>query len=118
MKKRHTPEQIIRKLRQAEAELASGVSVPEVARRLGISEATFHRWTLARTDQRGDRGIRGIQKVSDLLGHLFLADSSEPKQPRDDHAFAPLPDQRLQRLLEHPLHLTWYAGERGEERTF
>ncbi len=44
MKKRHTPEQIVRKLREADAELAAGVSVPEVARRLGISEATFHRW--------------------------------------------------------------------------
>jgi putative transposase len=44
MKKRHSPEQIVRKLRQAEAELAAGVSIPEVARRLGISEATFHRW--------------------------------------------------------------------------
>jgi putative transposase len=44
MKKRHTPEQIVRKLRQADAELAAGASVPEVARRLGISEATFHRW--------------------------------------------------------------------------
>ena len=44
MKKRHTPEQIVRKLRQAEAELAAGASVPEVARRLGISEPTFHRW--------------------------------------------------------------------------
>ena len=44
MKKRHTPEQIVRKLRQADAELAAGSSVPEVARRLGISEATFHRW--------------------------------------------------------------------------
>jgi putative transposase len=44
MKKRLTPEQIVRKLREAEAELAAGVSVPEVARKLGISEATFHRW--------------------------------------------------------------------------
>ena len=44
MNKRHTPEQIIRKLCQAEAELAAGASIPEVARRLGISEATFHRW--------------------------------------------------------------------------
>ena len=32
MKKRHTPEQIVRKLRQAEVELAAGASVPEVAR--------------------------------------------------------------------------------------
>jgi transposase-like protein len=44
MKKRHTPEQIVRKLRQAEAELAAGASVPEVTRRLGVSEATLHRW--------------------------------------------------------------------------
>ena len=44
MNKRHAPEQIVRKLRQAEVELAAGTSVPEVARRLGISEATFHRW--------------------------------------------------------------------------
>jgi len=44
MKKRHTPEQIVRKLRVAEAEMADGASSPEVARKLGISEATFHRW--------------------------------------------------------------------------
>jgi putative transposase len=44
MKKRHTPEQIIRKLREADAQIAAGASIPEVARQLGISEATFHRW--------------------------------------------------------------------------
>jgi putative transposase len=44
MKKRHSPEQIVRKLRQADEKLASGASVPEVARELGISEATYHRW--------------------------------------------------------------------------
>jgi putative transposase len=42
--KRHTPEQIVRKLREADAELAQGASVPEIARKLEISEATFHRW--------------------------------------------------------------------------
>ncbi len=44
MKKRHSPEQIVRKLHQADEKLASGASIPEVARDLGISEATFHRW--------------------------------------------------------------------------
>ncbi len=44
MKKRHTPEQIVRKLRQADEKLASGASVPEVARCLGVSEASYHRW--------------------------------------------------------------------------
>jgi putative transposase len=42
--KRHTPEQIVRKLREADAQLATGVPIPEVAKQLGISEATFHRW--------------------------------------------------------------------------
>jgi putative transposase len=44
LKKRHTPEQIVRMLREADTQLAAGVSVPQIARRLGISEATFHRW--------------------------------------------------------------------------
>ena len=44
MGKGHSPEQIVRKLRQAEARLAAGAKIPEVARELGISEATFHRW--------------------------------------------------------------------------
>jgi putative transposase len=44
MGKRHSPEQIVRKLRQAEGRLAAGASIPEAARELGISEATFHRW--------------------------------------------------------------------------
>lgn len=44
MKKRHSPEQIVRKLRQADEKLASGASVPEIARELGVSEASYHRW--------------------------------------------------------------------------
>ena len=44
MKKRHSPEQIVRKLRQADEKLALGALVPEVAREFGISEATYHRW--------------------------------------------------------------------------
>ena len=41
---RHTPEQVIRKLREADAELAKGVALPEVCKALGIAEATYHRW--------------------------------------------------------------------------
>ena len=44
MGKQHSAEQIVRKLRQAEARLAAGASIPEATRELGISEATFHRW--------------------------------------------------------------------------
>jgi transposase-like protein len=44
MRKRHTTEQIIGLLRQAEVELAQGRSVGEICRRLGISEASYYRW--------------------------------------------------------------------------
>ncbi len=43
-RKRHTPEQIIGKLREAEVGLASGQTVPEVCRPLGITEQTYDRW--------------------------------------------------------------------------
>ena len=43
-RRRHTPEQIIRKLREADRLLAEGQDVPEVAKHLEVSEATYHRW--------------------------------------------------------------------------
>jgi putative transposase len=42
--KRHTPEQVIVKLRQAEADLAQGLGHGQVCQKLGISEQTLHRW--------------------------------------------------------------------------
>ena len=44
MGKGYSPEQIVRKLREAEGKLAGGAKVSQVARELGGSEATFHRW--------------------------------------------------------------------------
>jgi hypothetical protein len=43
-RKRHTSEQIIRKLRQAEADLAAGLTIGQVCQKLEIAEQTFHRW--------------------------------------------------------------------------
>jgi len=42
--KRHSPEQIIRKLRDAEAMQNAGKTIGEVCQQLGISEQSFHRW--------------------------------------------------------------------------
>jgi transposase-like protein len=41
---RFSPEQVIGKLRQAEADLAQGLSIAQACQKLGVSEATFHRW--------------------------------------------------------------------------
>ena len=41
---RHTPEQVIRKLREADRMLAEQRSIAEIAKELGVSENTYHRW--------------------------------------------------------------------------
>ncbi len=41
---RHTPEQVIRKLRDADRMLAEQRSIAEIAKELGVSENTYHRW--------------------------------------------------------------------------
>ncbi len=43
-RRRHTPEQIVRKLREADRLLGEGREVPEVAKALEVSEQTYHRW--------------------------------------------------------------------------
>ena len=43
-RKRHNPEQIVRKLRDADAMLNAGKELGEVLQSLEISEATLHRW--------------------------------------------------------------------------
>ena len=43
-RKRHTPEQIVRKLTEADRLLAGGADAAEVARQLGVAEQTYYRW--------------------------------------------------------------------------
>ncbi len=42
--RRHTPEQVVRKLREADKLLAEGEDIATVAKHLEVSEQTFHRW--------------------------------------------------------------------------
>lgn len=43
-RKRHSPEQIIGKLREADTMLATGKTIAHVIQSLEVSEATFNRW--------------------------------------------------------------------------
>lgn len=56
---RRTPEQIIRKLRQAEVLSAQGKTVEQVCRELGVSDATYYKW-------RKDYGGMGMDQAKRL----------------------------------------------------
>jgi len=43
-KKRHTPEEIITKLREADVLQAKGQSLLEACRQIGVSEQTYYNW--------------------------------------------------------------------------
>ena len=43
-RQKHTPEQVVRKLTEADRLLAEGADNAEVARQLGVSEQTYYRW--------------------------------------------------------------------------
>ena len=43
-RQRHTPEQVISKLREAEVKLAKGVAIAQVCKDLAVTEQTYYRW--------------------------------------------------------------------------
>jgi len=69
MKKRHTPEQIVGKLREADEMLSGGSSVTDVSIRLGVSEATYHRWRqrYGGVEVRALKRLKGLEKENARL---------------------------------------------------
>jgi putative transposase len=61
-RKRHSPEQIIRKLREAEVELGGGAAVADVCKKLGIAEQTYFRWR----NQYGGMKADDMKRLKDL----------------------------------------------------
>jgi putative transposase len=61
-RRRHTPEQIVRKLREADRLLAEGQDIAEVARHLQVSEQTYHRWR----NQYGGMKADDVKRLKEL----------------------------------------------------
>ena len=55
---RFTAEQIIHKLREADVLIGQGLKVPEVCRRLGVSDKTYYRWRSAYGGMKVDQAKR------------------------------------------------------------
>jgi putative transposase len=71
-RRRHTPEQIIRKLREADRLLGEGADATDVARHLEISEHTYHRWRNQFGGMKGDdaKRLRELERENGRLKRM------------------------------------------------
>lgn len=78
MGKRRTPEQIQRLLREAERDLAKGLTVGDVCRKIGVSQTSYHRWRqrfdpTVVDDSRRIRELQGeVERLKLLVAELLL----------------------------------------------
>ena len=56
--KKHTPEQIIHKLREVEVAQGRGKTTPQAVKQIGVSEQTFYRWRKEYGGMRVDQAKR------------------------------------------------------------
>jgi putative transposase len=76
-RRKHTPEGIINKLREAEVELARGLGIPAVCKKLGVTEQTYYRWRKEYGGLQRDqvRRLRELERENTRLKRL-VADLS------------------------------------------
>jgi putative transposase len=70
--KKHTPEQIVKKLREAEKLRAEGLTIGQAARKLGVTEQTLHRWKNQYGDLSKDqaRRLKELENENQKLKHM------------------------------------------------
>lgn len=74
-RKRHTPEEIVAKLRQVQVLTAQGRPVAEAIRSIGVTEVTFYRW---RTEYGGLKGDE-VKRLKELV-----AENARPRRAVSD----------------------------------
>lgn len=79
-RKRHTPEQVVRKLTQADRLLADGNDIADVCRELQVSEQTYYRWRNQFGGLKADdaKRLKDLEKQNATLKRL-LADAELEK---------------------------------------
>ena len=77
VKKAHSPEQIIHKLREAEVQLSQGSNIGEASRKIGVTEQTYYRWRKEYGGMRTEQAkrLKELEKENSRLKKL-VADLS------------------------------------------
>jgi putative transposase len=84
-RRRHTPEQIIRKLREAERLIGEGRTIPEAAKELGISEQTYHRWRNQYGGMKADdaKRLKELERENVQLKAIVADQALEVRGPKE-----------------------------------
>jgi putative transposase len=75
--RRHTPEQIVRKLREADRLLGEGFELPDVLKELEVSEATYHRWRAQYGGMKAD-DVKRLKELEVENGRLKRIVADQP----------------------------------------
>jgi transposase-like protein len=81
-RKRHSPEQVVRKLMTADRLFAEGKGTAAVCRELGVAEATYYRWRSQFGGLRAEdaKRLKTLERENATLKRL-LADAELEKAP-------------------------------------
>ena len=71
-RKRHTPQQVVRKLTQADRMLAEGTEIADVCRELQVSEQTYYRWRNQFGGLKADdiKRLKELERENSRLKHI------------------------------------------------
>jgi putative transposase len=78
MKKRRTRDEVARLLREVERDLAKGLTISDICRKVGIAETTYYRWrprhnpAVVDTDRRCRELELEIERLKRLVAELLL----------------------------------------------
>ena len=123
-RKRHTPEQVVRKLAQADRMLGEGKDIADVCRELGVSEQTYYRWRNQFGGLKADdaKRLKDLEKENSTLKRL-LADAELEKAALKEIARGTLLSPERRRAAVHHLMEAMGVSERfacrvtGQNRT-
>jgi transposase-like protein len=84
-RRRHTPEQVLAKLRDADVMLANGLPLAEIAKNLEIAEQTYHRWRNQYGGMKGPemKRLKELEKENGTLKRLVADQALDIRALKD-----------------------------------
>jgi putative transposase len=84
-RRRHTPDQILGKLRDADVMLADGLPLAEIAKRLEIAEQTYHRWRNQFGGMKGPemKRLKELEKGNGMLKRMVADQALDIRALKD-----------------------------------